>query len=67
MATFNIVVNNQVIGVIDTLGASQPLSAAQAPSVDPSASGPTLQAGAASTTNLAPTFVGGTSFISNPA
>lgn len=66
MASFNIVVNNQVIGVIDTQGSSQPLSAAQVPSVDPSASSPTLQAGAASTTNLVPTLVG-TSFIANPA
>ncbi len=66
MATFNIVVNNQVIGVIDTLGNSQPLSSSQVPAVVPDSTPPTLNAGATSTTALGSTLVG-TSFISNPS
>lgn len=66
MAVFNIVVNNQVIGVIDTLGNSQPISSSQTVATDTTVTSPTLQAGAASTTTLGPVAVG-TSFISNPS
>ncbi len=66
MATFQIVVNNQVIGVIDTLGNGQPVSSSQGPAVVADATPPTLNAGASPTTALAPTMVG-TSFIANPS
>lgn len=69
MSVFQIFVNNQLIGVIDTAGGSQPTSAAQQPSLDPSAVPPATQAGAAYSSAIAAGTIigGGGGFISNPS